>query len=446
MNRRARILVAALLLSGPQLLIAQGHEPTAPRSITLSEAVNLALTHNHVVHIDRFKVEEAQHAKEVAKSYYFPKLENQSSVLRLSELQHVAIPAGALGGGIPTSSILLGQGGLTIETSGTMLTQPLTSLLKEKQKNEIASADLNATRAGLRQTENAVALKIQQMYYAVLIAETHRSAIQAARNAADELHTENEQGEKYGSVLNQEVIESRAQTLQTEQELLSTELKISDLTMQLDDAMGLPLTTALALDPSLPQVKEMCPLEECLRVAELSHPEIQEAQQQMEKASAAVRLARRDYLPDSEIFARHSYQNGVPFLLHNFGTFGFALNYEIFDGGRRRAALSVREAELHRAQENLARVKDNIALGIRSAYNKRERTQRMVRVSEELVTLRKEAQRVVQQQSRQGAALPSQMELAQARALESEAALLQSQLAYIEAGNEMTVAIGETPQ
>jgi outer membrane protein TolC len=96
----------------------------------------------------------------------------------------------------------------------------------------------------------------------------------------------------------------------------------------------------------------------------------------MEKASAAVRLARRDYWPDSEIFARHSYQNGVPFLLHNFGTFGFALNYEIFDGGRRRAALSVREAELHRAQENLARVKDKVALGVRSAYNKRERAQR----------------------------------------------------------------------
>jgi outer membrane protein TolC len=70
----------------------------------------------------------------------------------------------------------------------------------------------------------------------------------------------------------------------------------------------------------------------------------------------------------------------------------------------------------------------------------------MVRVSEELVTLRKEAQRLVQQQSGQGAALPSQVESARAHALQSEAALMQSQLAYIEAGNEMTVPIGETSQ
>jgi membrane fusion protein (multidrug efflux system) len=99
----------------------------------------------------------------------------------------------------------------------------------------------------------------------------------------------------------------------------------------------------------------------------------------------------------------------------------------------------------HQAGENLARVKDNVALGVQSAYNKRERTQRMVRVSEELVTLREEAQRVLQQQSRQGAALPSQVELARAHALEADTALLQSQLAYVESGNEMTVAIGETP-
>jgi len=66
-----------------------------------------------------------------------------------------------------------------------------------------------------------------------------------------------------------------------------------------------------------------------------SHPEIAEARAQVEKASAAVRLAQREYLPDVEAFARYSYQNNVPFLARNFGTFGVHFSYDLFDGGKK---------------------------------------------------------------------------------------------------------------
>ena len=58
---------------------------------------------------------------------------------------------------------------------------------------------------------------------------------------------------KYGSALDEDVIESHAQSLQAKQELLTTELQLTDLTMQLDDSSpGLPLTTLLELDPNVP--------------------------------------------------------------------------------------------------------------------------------------------------------------------------------------------------
>ena len=47
-----------------------GEPDTAPppRHITLEEAVQLALQHNHLIRINQFKVEEQQHVKEAAKS------------------------------------------------------------------------------------------------------------------------------------------------------------------------------------------------------------------------------------------------------------------------------------------------------------------------------------------------------------------------------------------
>ena len=113
---------------------------------------------------------------------------------------------------------------------------------------------------------------------------------------------------KYGSTLDEQLIESRAQTLEAKQDLLTTELQLSDLTMQLNDVMGLPITTQLELDPSVPEVQETCHREECVTTALASHPEIVAARAEVEKASAGVRLAKADYYPDVSAIARYSYQ------------------------------------------------------------------------------------------------------------------------------------------
>src|SRR5262249_7094817 len=103
---------------------------TGPRHVTLDEVVQLALKHNHVIRIAGFKVEEKEHAKDVARSGYFPLLRNDSSALHVSDTQLIEIPAGSLGAAIPARSAVLNQGGQTFVTSGTGLTQPLMQLLK----------------------------------------------------------------------------------------------------------------------------------------------------------------------------------------------------------------------------------------------------------------------------------------------------------------------------
>src|ERR1700760_857589 len=107
---------------------AQDSTP-AERHITLPEAVQLALRHNHVVRIAGFQVEEKQHAKDVARSSYFPTIRNDSSVINVTDTQFIAIPAGSLGSPantpVPTRTEVLNQGGNTFIASGTQLTQPL---------------------------------------------------------------------------------------------------------------------------------------------------------------------------------------------------------------------------------------------------------------------------------------------------------------------------------
>jgi outer membrane protein TolC len=101
---------------------------------------------------------------------------------------------------------------------------------------------------------------------------------------------------------------------------------------------------------------------------------------------------------------------------------------------------------LAQAEENLARVKEEVELRVQTAYNKLERTRQMIKVSEEVLVLRTESHRVFVQQLHGGSALRSQVAAAEARELEAKTLFLQSQLEYIQANDEMTEAMGQTPE
>ncbi len=398
MKRKAVFLLLATALSCSLSWADETGSTAPPRRISLREAVQLALKHNHNVRIAGYAVDEKQHAKEAAKGSYFPSIRNDSSFLRVTDTQLIQINPGSLGtaGGtpIPPVSSVLNQGGRSMTTSGTQITQPLTSLLKIKRANDIAQAEVRASREKAQLTGNDVALAVHEV-----------------------------------------------------QELLTTDLQLDDLKLKLNDLMGLPLTTVLDLDPIVTESQETCPLEECVTTATPSHPEILEARAEVEKAEAAVRLAKTDiWVPDVEAFGRYSYQNNVPFLARNFGTFGIHLGYDLFDGGRKRSVKREREAQLAQAKENLAKLTDEVELAIHTAYNKLERTEQMLKVSEEVVALRSESNRVLQQELLQGATLKSQAAMATAQEYDAKVLLLQSQLGYSQAHDEFIHAMGLTPE
>ena len=446
--KRLHTLIAAALFMGAVLVQGQKTDSTVPRTINLHEAVDLALRHNHTVHIATLHVEEEQHAKEVARSAYLPLIRNDSTFAHLTDTQFIAIPAAAFGivGGnaIPPSQLTINQGGLNFIGSGTGLTQPLTELFKIKAGNDVARAELKASREKVRGVENDVALKVRELYYNILVVQSKHQAVEASIRAVEDQQSERVQQVKYGSTLEVDLIESKAQLLQAKQDLLATELQLLDLRLEFNDIVGLPLKTVIAFDPDVPSPVESCKREQCIKIALDAHPEITEARAEVEKASAGVRAAKREYIPDIEAFARYSYQENVPFLARNYGTFGVHFGYDLFDGGKKRATLRERDAQLAQAKENLARISDEVEVRVQTAYNKLERTRQMVAVSQELLATRQEARRVSAQQLKQGAYLRSQADAAAAQEFAAQTLLLQSQLEYAQAGDELAVAIGQT--
>jgi outer membrane protein TolC len=438
-------VIAVLLISIPAAGLA-----AESVTLTLPDAVKLAVAHNRTITLARLKVQEMEQKKAGAKADYFPKLKNESSLLHFTALENIEIPAGALGGFpnaglIPSQNVRIGQGSPTVETVGTSLTQPLTPLIRIRQENRAAASEIEASKDDVKKLENQIAVKVHEDYYGILVAQLQKQWAEQDSAYERTRLSEAQQGVRDGSALNVDVLNGQAGLLQSEQSLLMIELRLSDLNTELNNLLGLPLNTRLVLSPAPVDGLVDLSRDEMLKIAFATNPDIASATESVEQAEAAVKAAKSAFIPDISVFARQSYQNGVPFLVHNFGTFGAQMNYDVFDFGKRRAAVRQREAQLAETRENVERLKEEIAVQIEQSANKVERTRKMVEVASEVARLRTESERVSENQLKEGVVLVSQGRQASAENYKAQADLLQAQLAYLLAQAELQQTIGRTP-
>jgi len=326
-----------------------------------------------------------------------------------------------------------------------MVAQPITQLIRIHAANRMAAAEVAMSRDDLKKAENQVALNVHTLYFGVLIARLQKQAAEQQTAYAGEHLRESEEDVLKGAALKIAGIQGRANLLESQQTVLTAELQLADLTTELNDLLGLPLDTRLELDPAVPAGFDQRPLEEYVRAAWTEQPEILAAEEAVRKARAGVSVAKSAYIPDVTAYARHTYQNGVPFFVRNFGSFGLVLNWDVFDFGKRREAVREREAQLAQAEENLRHLEDQVAVGIERSYNKVQRTRNLVQVANQVVKLRQEGERLAGNQLTQGVALMSDRRQATAATYKAQADFLQASLGYLLAWAELEQAVGRTP-
>jgi len=420
--------------------------------LTLPQAIDLALRQNQSLKLAQLDVVDSELKKKIAHAGYFPRLKNESTAFHVTDLQQVVIPAGSLSvPGIarpfPANTQIIGQGSLTAYTSGTGLSQPLTQMFKTRQENRAAEADIHSANDKLKEAQNDVVLKVTQLYYEILIAQLKEEAAKAEADAAQVTLQENTSSVEKGSALEVTELESRAATLDAKQTILQQSLQVRDLTLELNNLLGLPLNTKLQLsEQPFVAPSSFASREECVRVAREQSPDVSAAKQAVERARAAVGVAKSAYIPDLTAFARYSYQSGIPFLVHNFGTFGAIFEYELFDGGRRKAEIGEARTMLSKAEVNLDKVEEEVAVAVEIAYDNVEQTLTLVTVAEEVLKARTEGARLADSQFEQGAVLASARAEAVAKRSLANASLLEANVELSLAQAELKRVMGELPR
>src|SRR5215467_5564606 len=433
----------------PATAAAQGN---AAMELTLSQAIDLALKQNKSLKLAQLAVVDSEQRKKIARADYFPHIDNESSAFHITELQQLVVPEGSLGvgavtGPIPPKTAVIGQGTFTAYTSGTGLQQPLTQMFKIHEDNRAATADINSARIHVNQAENDITLRVRQLYYGILIAQLKETVAKNETDAAQLKLQESTSSVEQGSALETVALESHAALLDAKQTRLVQNLQVRDLTLELNYLLGLPLNTQLKLSEELSAASAaISSREECVRIARDQSPEIRAALQAVEKAKASLAATKDGYIPDVTAFARYSYQSGIPFLVHNFGTFGVIFTYELFDGGRRNAQIDESRTMLSQAEVNLDKVKEEVTVQVEIAYDKVEQMQNLIAVAEEVLKTREAAALIADRQFEQNAALASARAEAAAKTSSAKASLLEANLGLSLAQGELKRAMGEIPR
>lgn len=213
--------------------------------LTAEQAFDLALKNNHGLKIASDKVQEMGQAKRVAAGRYYPVVLNASGFVHITDTVRVNVAQGSLGTvpgiGIPmpTQAFLLDQGNLNLLLSGTLLVQPLTQLIKIRQANKAAQADVNAAHSERQDVENQITLGVRQLYIGLVVSEFDLQTASFAVDVAHQKFAEAKDSVAKGAALEVTQIGAHASLLDAQQKELEAKIRYSDFSTDLVDVLGI---------------------------------------------------------------------------------------------------------------------------------------------------------------------------------------------------------------
>jgi multidrug efflux pump subunit AcrB/outer membrane protein TolC len=435
--------VAALLV----LLVSASAARAQIRTITLDEAVRLAIRQNSTVKMAHLKAKEMQARVSEARANYFPVLSNDSSGAHLREIEHLEFPMGSLGvypipGPIPGANVSLPLGHHNFLLSTTTAAEPLTQFYKIHAGVNVAKADAGMAQSDAQRAENEVALKMKQLYYGLLSAEKRKQAADLRIEAGEERLAEARNGVEAGAVLELKVLEGKAQIADARHGLGSLEDAIQDMKVEFNDLAGLPLETEVQLVAPEPETTDL--ISGDLEIEALKrNPEVASARQLLAKAKAVLSAAHAEYIPEIGAFAQYVHQDGVPLLTENNGLFGLKMSWTLAEFGKRSGQVHERKAQVAEAEENLHQAENRVRVEIEKETRKLRRTESGLEAARESVEARQEMRRITANQLEAKTVNASALKESDGQLAEAQAGLFQAEMERALARAELERTVGQ---
>lgn len=347
-----KALLAAVLLG----LISAQTAFAAPVELTLEKAINMALETNATVKISEAERWAAKATKDAAKGSQWFSLSASHSSARNGYKDELADNTKGIGN--------------TYKNSVT-LTLPLYTGGKITGAIDQASAGYRSSEYGVEAAYQQVKLDATSGFYSVLEA-TNMLNLSKESVVRLEDHLKNVQAQyAVGVVAKVDVLRSEVELADAQQTLLKAQNAYDLAVASLNNVVGLPLGTELAIGESLDYTEYGNTLDNCLTYALANRPEIHQTEEAVKAAKAAVQIANSGYMPQVAATATEAWgstHNNWPGDNDENWAIGIGVSMNVFDSGVTAAKVQNARAGVVKAEETYRQTTENVLLDVRSNY------------------------------------------------------------------------------
>ena len=450
MNTRGLQLLAIIFVMASPLTVA-AQQSTASGSteiLTLDQAISLALHDNRQVQNAQLGVGKAQDQFAATRTFRLPKFEFNALAGQQLVSPDFTFTKGVLGnyanvGPIPDHDIKLSTPMRPTAILFGQITQPLSQLHRIRLNIKQAALLIDVAHEQQRGQEQSVINNVKKTYYAIVQTE---SALESVRQA---LGFYRELDRVTGTYVIQQValkaddLEVKTRLAKTETEELTASNQLSTLKEQLNQLIGRDIRTQFTVSPMAETSMIDTDLAAARTRALEQRPEVREARLQVKQAELDKRVKKSEYIPDvSAAFTYASPRNFDEFIPKNFAAVGVAVNWEVFDWGRKKHQLAEKEKTIEQANNNLRDAESNVMIEVGARMRDLQQAAQALRVAKLKQETARENMRVSMNKYKLESALFSDVLQTQATLADADYQYQQALMAFWTARAEYEKAIG----
>ncbi len=255
-----------------------------------------------------------------------------------------------------------------------------------------------AVEQQLDRTDQELVYQAVQAYFGVLLAQRQERVAEEALKTAQAIEASSRARVESGTVVDSDLLSAQVLTSRRRQELIQTRDALALARTQLALALEMPADTAYAPQEALEE--HQFPTE---TVAELEskaldkRPDLKRVESERGAQAKTVSMAKGALAPRLNVFG--SWETDIPSPGWNGGNnwiAGAELQFELFDGGGKRAHIAREKAVQERAAAMRDAYRDQIRLEVRKAYYEYDAARQQVEVARDAIAHADESLRINQ--------------------------------------------------
>jgi len=399
---KAFFKVALSLAAWLPMVAASAQQEAQPSSLTLQQAVNIALEKNPLRKVAIADTKAASAGVREARSFLMPHLSFSDIATRGddpvyvfgSKLRQQRFTAADFA--LNKLNTPLPFGNFTTRFAGTWnLFDSFASWHAINQAQQINQAIGHQ----LDRTDQEVVFRVISAYYEVLLAAKQLEVAEQADKTAQSIMDRSQARFDSGLVVESDLLTAKVRMAARRQEVIRARNTLEETRAELNTTMGMPVDSPFQLTKGLAERTLPIPaLQEVEKQALTNRPDLKRIASEEEAQRQSVSIAKSSFGPRVNAFAGWEMDN-PKFLAGGGGNNwlgGIEVQFDIFQGGAKRAELSRQRAFEEKAVAMKQAASNGVRLEVRRAYYDLDSSRQQVEVARTAIAEAQESLRINQ--------------------------------------------------